>query len=50
MERADDDDEYDEPPEVLAVDKHTPHFMNLCGISWHGRVSKNFVWILFEYM
>ena len=28
-----DDDEYDEPPEVLAVDKHTPHFMNLCGVS-----------------
>ena len=27
----------DEPPEVLDVDKHTPHFMNLCGVCWNGR-------------
>jgi len=28
----------DEPPEVLAVDKHSPHFMNFCGISYKSRV------------
>ena len=26
-----------DPPETLAVDKHSPHFMNLCGISWNSR-------------
>lgn len=26
-----------DPPEVLGVDKHSPHFMNLCGICWNGR-------------
>ena len=28
----------DEPREVLAVDKHSPHFMNFCGISYKSRV------------
>ena len=35
------DEEIDEPPEVLHVDKHTPHFMNLCGICWNSRVISN---------
>ena len=26
-----------DPPEFLNVDKHSPHFMNFCAISWHGR-------------
>ena len=28
----------DEPREVLDVDKHSPHFMNFCGISYKSRV------------
>ena len=35
------DEHVDEAPEVLHVDKHTPHFMNLCGISWNSRVISN---------
>ena len=29
----------DEPPEVLDVDKNTPHFMNFCGICYSSRVT-----------
>ena len=26
------------PPEILAIDKHTPHFMNFHAIGWHSKV------------
>ena len=32
----------DEPREVLAVDKHTPHFMNFCGVCYSSRVTHAF--------
>ena len=41
-----DDDDDDDAPEVLAVDKHTPHFMNLCDICWNSRVIKEFLTII----
>ena len=28
----------DGPPETLEVDKHSPHFMNLCGLCWKDKV------------
>ena len=30
------------PPEKLAIDKHTPHFMNGHGFGWHSKVIKTF--------
>ena len=36
----------DEPPETLDVDKHTPHFMNFCGICYSSRVTFSFQNIL----
>ena len=38
-----DEDDVDEAPEVLKVDKHIPHFMNLCGICWNSRVISNWI-------
>ena len=29
----------DGPPETLDIEKHSPHFMNLCGLCWKGKVS-----------
>ena len=30
----------DEAPYTLEIQKHSPHFMNFGGISWHGGVSQ----------
>ena len=31
-------DDGDGPPETLDIEKHSPHFMNLCGVCWKGKV------------